>query len=123
VGLLQSISPLFFLAFWGVPVAAGYWIWHQRKIAGASLFVGRLVLILWFATFPVLILSLFLGISKLEGNSVESQCSQALVMFAALIAAYVALFRSFGRLPDASASASESAPRPAPRNPPPPPKA
>jgi len=119
LSFLTSTVPLFTLLFWGLPFAAGFWIWRRRKIAGASLRVGRLVLIAWFATFPLVILSLILGLTKLEGNSVNSQCAQALVMFVALITGYVALFRSFDRGIMPPASTSEPAPPPTPRNPPP----
>lgn len=90
----DAAMPVIGMLFWGLPIAAVYWIRRRRQIAGASLTLGRTVLILWFLTFPVLILSLFLGFSRLEGNYRGSTCWMALATFTVLIAAYVLLFRS-----------------------------
>ena len=89
-----QFDPLIGLLFWCLPIFAGYWIWRRKQIAGASISLGLLVLVLWAATFPMLILSFLVGFSKLEGNSKESGCWTMLVVLAVLTIAYVLLFRT-----------------------------
>ena len=101
-----QFAPLIGLLFWCLPFFAGYWIWRRKQIAGASISLGRLVLILWAATFPMLMLSLVVGFSKLEGNSTESACWTMLGLLAVLTIAYVLLFRTLKAGPRAGDGAS-----------------
>lgn len=101
-----AFDPLIDVLFWCLPFFAVYWIWCRKQVAGASISLGRLVLILWFATFPMLILSLVVGFSKLEGNSAESQCWTMFGVFTVLTTAYVLLFRTLKAGPRAGNGAS-----------------
>ena len=84
------------LPFWGLPFFAYFWIRRRRQVAGASLTLGRVVITLWALTFPVEILSLFLGFSRLEGNYSDG-CGGPIAVLAVLVAAYAALLYTLGR--------------------------
>lgn len=91
----ETFKPTTTLLFWGLPFAAVYWIRRRKQTPGASISLGRIVLVLWFATFPVAILLLFSGGMRLEGNYGDFMCWPALGTSAVLLAAYTLLFYTF----------------------------
>lgn len=98
----ETFMPTTTLLFWGLPFAAVYWIRRRRQTPGASISLGRIVLVLWFATFPVVILLLFSGGSRLEGNYGDAICWPALATIGVLLAAYGLLYRSLKASPGAN---------------------
>ncbi len=90
----DTFMPILTPLFWGLPFAAIYWIRRRKQNPGASISLGRIVLVLWFATFPVAILLLFSGVSRLEGNYGDAICWPALATIGVLLAAYGLLYRS-----------------------------
>ena len=90
----ETLLPNVTLLFWGLPFAAVYWIRRRKQVPGASISLGRIVLVLWFATFPVGIFLLFSGGSRLEGNYGDAICWPALATISVLLAAYGLLYRS-----------------------------
>ena len=94
----EGLFPLMGLLFWGLPFLAYYWLRRRRKVAGASLTLGRLVITLWVLSIPLSILSLLLGFSKLEGNYRDG-CWAAYAMFAVLVAAYAAILYTLNAKP------------------------
>jgi len=93
-----GVIPLMPWLFWGLPLLAYYWIRRRRKVPGASLTLGRVVIALWALAIPLSILSLFLGFSKLEGNY-GNGCGSAFAIFAVLVAAYAAILYSLNAKP------------------------
>ena len=96
---VETLIPFFGVLFWGLPFFTGYWIWRRKRIPGATTRFGWLVIILWCCTFPLLVLSLMLGISKLEGNDQDVQCWEGLAFLALLVGVYVRLFVTLKRKP------------------------
>jgi hypothetical protein len=96
------------LLFWALPFLAYYWIRRRKKVAGASLTLGRLVITLWILTFPLTILSLFLGFSKLEGNYADG-CGSAYLALAVLAAAHAALLHTLNAKPKGGDGANNDA--------------
>jgi hypothetical protein len=89
-----------------LPFLAYHWLRRRRKVTGASLTLGRLVITVWILSFPLLILSLFLGFSKLEGNH---GCGSAYAMLAALVAAHAALLYTLNAKPKGGDGANNDA--------------
>lgn len=106
--ICDDLVHLMGLLFWGLPFLAYYWLRRRRLVAGASRTLGRLVITLWVLTFPLQILSLFLGFSKLEGNYSDG-CGSPLAIFAALVVAYAALLYTLNAKPKAGGGANNDA--------------
>ena len=106
--ICDDLVHLMGLLFWGLPFLAYFWLRRRRQVAGASLTWGRLVIALWVLTFPLTLLSLFLGFSKLEGNYM-SGCGSAFAIFAVLVAAYATLLCTLNAKPKSSDGENKSA--------------
>lgn len=102
----DDLVPLMATLFWGLPVVAYFWIRRRRKVPGASLRLGRLVITLWVLTFALQILSLFLGFTTLEGN--RSGCGPKLAIFAVLVAAYAAILYTLDAKPKGGDGANDN---------------
>jgi hypothetical protein len=106
--ICDDLVHLMGLLFWGLPFLAYFWLRRRRQVAGVSLTLGRVVITLWVLTFPVQVLSLFLGFSKLEGNYSDG-CGSAFTIFAVLVAAYAALLYTWNAKPKGSDGANNDA--------------
>ena len=94
------------LLFWGLPFFANYWLRRRKRVAGASLFLGRLMIVLWVVTIFLVVLSFVVGFSRLEGNYRDGSCWTSFGMFAVLIAAYGVLLLTLQGKPRGSGDAT-----------------